>query len=148
MEPVAGDDDDEDFLDEPVPPAFEQVKMMDLEVVDSDAIRANYAELMADTENLFADLLDMDGVEDFYLDEGMAGAIADDMQYFDDLHYEFLLYEESLEPGSEPSSAGFITFLRDESQWPEEDIEYVEELAAELDDYDGIGFINDMQYAK
>ena len=34
-----GDEDDEDFLDDPVTmPKFEEAKMMDLEVVDSDTI--------------------------------------------------------------------------------------------------------------
>lgn len=138
------DDDEEDFLDEPDTPVFEQVSMMDLEVVDSDLIRANYEELIAETESLYSELFEMESGHGLNQNEAIRDVLSGDLQFFEDLNNDFHLYEQSLLPNQPPTSADFIKFLRDERQWNANDIAYVQVLADELDAHDGIGFINDI----
>lgn len=74
--------------------------------------------------------------------------MTDELVFFENLNNDFHLYKDSLSEGQELTSADFIAYLRDELKWSKVDLDYVESLAEELDTINGVGLINDMQYAQ
>ena len=136
--------------DPPLMPEFEAKKMMDLEVVDPESIMQGYEELISETEDIFNSLLDMDQAvqNNVQPTEAIQDVLSEDLEFFEKLNNDYHQFKQSLLPNQQPTSAGFISFLKSEMEWKAEEIEYVQQLADELDGHDGIGFITDIEYAQ
>ena len=97
------DDDDEDFMDEPELPAEfieVDVKMMDLEVMDSDVIRQNYEELLKELEENLGDLLDSEeaAANNVHSTDAIQDVLTEDLDFFQRLNDDYHQYKASLLP--------------------------------------------------
>ena len=92
----AEDEDDEDFLDDPVTmPKFEEAKMMDLEVADAETILQGYEEMLKETEDLLNELFEVEVVDGNNVQptEATQDVLGSDLEFFDKLNSDFHLYK-------------------------------------------------------
>ena len=91
------DEDDEDFMDDPVTmPKFEETKMMDLEVADAGTILSGYEELMQETESLLNELFEVEVVavdNNVQPTEAIQEELGGDLEFFDKLNTDIQLYK-------------------------------------------------------